>query len=193
MEPVELNNYCICLLNFKDIFHKAYKDVVKDLYTYDKFHDHNVRSQDTKRIYYYHMIKHICDAVINTNTTNTIVIYFSVKDIACDFQQCVNKRTRKNGKRDNRSDFIVFMKQFFKRVKSMVPVKVYISEVKFDTFIQYYNNNKGKYLDTINEMRAIKEKRISLEQFKKFTTKYRLTYLNDNYLNSVKYPFRQGL
>ena len=189
MEPVELNNYCICLLNFKDIFHKAYKDIAKDLYTYDKHHDYNVRMQDTKKIYYYHMIKHICDAVINTKTTNTIIIYFSEKDIKCDFKQCSNKRTRKGGTKDRRSDFNMFMSRFFKQLKGMIPVKVYISGVKFDTFIQYFNTNKGRYLEIVNDMKAIKERKQSLERFKKFTSKFKLTYLTDNYLNSVKVKY----
>lgn len=189
MEPVELNNYCICLLNFKDIFYKAYKDIVKDLYTYDRHHDYSVRMQDTKKIYYYHMIKHVCDSVINTKTTNNIVIYFSEKDIRCDFKQCSNERTRKGGNVDNRDDFVLFMRRFFKQLKGMLPVRVYMSDVKFDTFVQYFNTNKGRYIEIVNDMRAIRERKISLEKFKKFTSKFKLTYLTDNYLNSVKVKY----
>ena len=92
MNSIELDNYSLHVINFESIFTRAYKCIVDDLFTYDKFHDHNVRSQDTKRIYYYHLIKTICDVVIETRTTNKIVIYYCDKDIKCDFKSCTQLR-----------------------------------------------------------------------------------------------------
>lgn len=186
MHHVELNNYGLHCVSFDQIFFEAYKHIVEDLFTYDKFHDHNVRSQDTRRIYYYHLIKHTCDTVINMKTTNKIVIYYSDKDIRCDFKQVRNKQTRRTG-RDTRDDFVLFMNRFFRTIKSLIPVRVFISPVKFSTFVQYYNTNKGKYIEMINQMRTIKSNyRFNFEKFKKFTDKHKLTYLNEQYINQVK-------
>lgn len=186
MHQLELNNYGLLVVDFNHIFTKAYKDIVDDLFVYEKFHDHHIRSQDTKRIYYYHIVKHLCDHVIDINTTNKIVIYYSDKDIKCDFKQVTNKRTRKPANK-RKSDFILFMNRLFKQIKTIIPVRVFVGEVKFDTFIQYYNTNKGKYMDIINQMRAVKYKyNFNFEKFKKFTAQHKLTYLNEQYVNQVK-------
>lgn len=186
MYQLELNNYGLHCISFEQIFLESYKSIVNDLFMYDKFHDHNVRSQDTRRIYYYHMIKHICDTVIDIKTLNKVVIYYSDKDIRCDFKQVMNRRTR-NIKRDTRKDFVLFMNSFFKHIKSIIPVRVFVSPVKFSTFVQYYNTNKGKYIEMINQMRIIKTNyRFNFERFKKFTDKHKLTYLNEQYINQVK-------
>jgi len=182
----DLNNHGLRVINFSHVFTIAYKDIVKDLYTYDVFHDHNVRSQDTKRIYYYHLIKHMCDFVVNTNTTNRLVVYFSHKDIKCDFKQCTNKQTRHSGKADNRPQFILFMERFFKQLKNVLPIKVFISPVKFETFIQYYNTNKGKYVEMINQMKQAKNTTTNMEKFKKFSEKYKLNYLTKHYVDNIR-------
>jgi len=186
MLHLELSNYGLHLINFQDIFTKAYKNIVNDLFVYEKFHDHNVRMQDTKRIYYYHLIKQLCDDVVDTKTSNKIVIYYCEKDVKCDFSQVANKKTR-HIKRDKRPEFVLFMSRFFKQIKHIVPVRVYIGDVKFDTFIQYYNTNKGKYLETVNKIRTVKQhKNFDFSRFKKFASKHELTYLTEQYINQVK-------
>lgn len=187
MDSIELDNYGLHVINFECVFQDAYKFIVDDLITYDKFHDLNIRSQDTKRIYYYHLIKTLCDRVISTKTTNKIVIYYSEKDIKCDFKQCVNNKTRKGNKVDPRSDFVLFMNRFFKQIKTMIPVKVFINDVKFNTFVQYYNTNKGKYLETINKLRSMQSKtNFNFSKLKSYSDKYKLVYLSNDYLNQVK-------
>jgi hypothetical protein len=186
MNHIDLNTYGLRVVDFQSIFTKAYKNIVNDLFMYDKFHDHNVRSQDTKKIYYYHTIKQICDDIIVMNTDNKIVLYYCEKDVKCDFQKVTNKQTRK-GKKDNRPEFILFMNRFFKQIKNIIPVRVFFGKVKFNTFIQYYNTNKGKYLETINEIRSIKRPtRFDFSKFKQFTMKYKLIYLTEQYINQVK-------
>ena len=186
MTYVDLDNYNLRIVNFQSIFTKAYSNIVDDLYMYDKFHDYNVRSQDTKKIYYYHMIKQLCDDVMDMNTTNKIVIYYSEKDVKCDFKQVTNKRTRVT-KKDTRPEFVLFMSRFFKQIKTIVPVRTFAGDVKFDTFIQYYNTNKGKYLETINRIKTIKRSdRFNFSKFKQFTNKYKLVYLTEQYVNQLK-------
>jgi len=184
---IDLNQYGLRVVNFECIFNQAYKDIVDDLFTYEKFHDLNVRQQDTKRIYYYHMIKHTCDNIISHKTNNRVVIYYCDKDIKCDFKRCDNKRTRKGIKTDRRPEFVLFMSRFFKHLKSMIPVKCHVGDVKFNTFIQYYNTNKGKYIETINKLRSSHDcSRMSMEKIKKFTNKYQLNYITTGYLNNLK-------
>ena len=173
MQHVDLNNYGIRVVNFAEVFTLAYKEIVKDLYTYDKFHDHNVRSQDTRRIYYYHLIKHMCDLIIHSKTDNKIVIFYSDKDIKCDFKQCTNRKTRRF-KKDTKPAFRLFMDRFFRAIKSMLPVKMHVSDVKFDTFVQYYNTNKGKYIEIINILRIPPNRSYStLEKFNKFVKQFK--------------------
>lgn len=186
MTYVDLDNYNLRIVNFQSIFTKAYSNIVDDLYMYDKFHDYNVRSQDTKKIYYYHMIKQLCDDVMDMNTVNKIVIYYSEKDVKCDFKQVTNKRTRVT-KKDTRPEFVLFMSRFFKQIKTIVPVRTFVGDVKFGTFIQYYNTNKGKYLETINRIKTIKRSdRFNFSKFKQFTNKYKLVYLTEQYVNQLK-------
>lgn len=187
MKCIDLDQYGLHVINFSDVFHVAYKDIVDDLLLYDKYTDLNIRSQDTKRIYYYYMIKHLCDTIKHTKTNNRIVVFYSEKDIKCNFAQCTNKRTRKGGQRDNRDDFVLFMSRFFKHFKSMIPIRTYISNVKFNTFVQYYNTNKGKYIEIINSLRKDHDSsRKNMEKLKKFADKYKLTYINDAYINNVR-------
>ena len=186
MNFYDLNNYGIRLVNFESVFTEAYKQIVSDLYMYDKFNDHNIRSQDTKKIYYYHLIKHTCDAVLGCKTNNRVIVYYSEKDIKCDFKQCMNKQTRKGGKPDARPQFVLFMNRFFKQLRNVLPIKVYNGPVKFNTFIQYFNTNKGKYLEIINDIRSVKSKNTNMEKFKMFSDKYKLTYLTKHYVDNVK-------
>ena len=184
---VDLNNYGICLVRFSDIFEKAYKDIVPDLFLYEKFTDLNIRNQDTTKIYYYHLIKHVCDAVINIKTSNKIVIYYCDKDISCDFRKCSNKRTRSDAKKDNRSEFVLFMNRFMKNLSHIMPFRVYTGKVKMQTFIQYYNTNKGAYIETINDIRyGDKRQNVNLKKLKEFIKKFKLNYLTDQYINNVK-------
>lgn len=183
---VELKNHGLYVINFEYLFYDAYKNIVQDLYTYDKFNDFNVRSQDTKKIYYYHLIKQICDVVSSCKTDDRVVVYYCDKDIKCDFKQCDNKRTRKGVKRDNRPEFLLFMNRFLKQIKNILPVKLFVGDVKFNTFVQYYNTNKGKYVETINSIKNTRVKPINMEKFKKFTDKYKLNYLTKHYTDNLK-------
>jgi len=96
---IDLNQYGLRVVNFECIFNQAYKDIVDDLFTYEKFHDLNVRQQDTKRIYYYHMIKHTCDNIISHKTNNRVVIYYCDKDIKCDFKRCDKTHSQRHQNR----------------------------------------------------------------------------------------------
>ena len=186
MYQLNLDNYGLTVLNFAEIYRDAYVGIVDDLFTYDKYHDHNVRSQDTKKIYYYHMIKTLCDHVIRSKTDNKIVIYYCEKDIKCDFPSVTNKKTRHTAK-DRKQDFILFMSRFFKQIRNVIPVRCFLGDVKFVTFVQYYNTNKGKYLEVINNIRSSKQQRVvNFEKMKLFTKKYNLTYLTEPYVNHVK-------
>ena len=69
----------------------------------------------------------------------------------------------------------------------MIPVRVFIGDVKFNTFVQYYNTNKGKYIEVINELRSITSKpNFNFSKLKKYSDKYKLTYISKDYLNQVK-------
>ena len=183
---VDLDNYRLCLVNFKDIFDAAYKDIVKDLFLYEKHMDLNVRNRDTKKIYYYHLIKHLCDTIINTKTNNHIVVYYSPKDIKCDFKKCQNIRSRHSVKQDPRGEFVLFMNRFMKQLKFIMPFQIHVGDVRMNTFIQYYNTNKGKYIETINDIRYKTWKEPSLRRVKEFVSKYELTYLTNHYFNQLK-------
>lgn len=186
MEFIDLDSYGLRVVNFNSVFTKAYIDIVNDLYTYDKSHDSHVKSRDTKKIYYYHMIKCLCDTVLEYKTDNRIVIYYSEKDVKCDFQQVSNPKSRKTNK-DTRPAFVLFMNRMFKQIKSIIPVRVFHGDVKFNTFIQYYNTNKGKYLEMINQIRSVQPRsRFDFSKFKQFASKYQLVYLTEQYINQVK-------
>jgi hypothetical protein len=183
---IDLDNYRLCLINFRDIFDRAYKDIVSDLILYDKFTDLNVRNQDTKKIYYYHLIRCLCDAVIKSSTTNKIIIYYCAKDLRYDFKKCTNRRSRAVKKADPRGEFVIFMDRFIKQLKSIMPMHIHIGDVKMNTFIQYYNTNKGKYIEVINDIRYNNRKEPSLRRVKEFANKYKLTYLTNHYFNQLK-------
>jgi len=186
MEYHDLDSHGLRVVNFEYIFTTAYREIVKDLYTYDAFHDFNARHQDTKKIYYYHLIKTLCDYIVKSKTGNRLIIFISLKDIKCDFQYCENKRTRKGKSRSSQSDFGSFIQRFFKQIKTVLPIKVYISDVKFNTFVQYYNTNKGRYIELITNMKQCKTSTVNMERFKKFSDKYKLNYLTKHYVDCIR-------
>lgn len=186
MQHVDLDNHGLRVVNFEHIFVNAYKEIVKDLYMYDMHTDLNVRKQDTKRVYYYHLIKHVCDHVRASDTSNRVVVYYSEKDIKCDYKQCENKRTRRGNNVDRTDEFRLFMTRFFKQIKTVLPIKVFHGPVKFNTFVQYYNTNKGKYMEIINSIKQSRAKPTNMEKFKKFSSKYKLNYLTKHYVDNVK-------
>ena len=188
LDEYDLGNYGLHIINFRSIFNESYKHIINDLFEYDIYHDVNARKQDTKKIYYYHLIKQLCDTVMSVKTNNRLIIYYCDKDIQCDFKHCQNKRRRHGTKKaDSRSEFTLFMSRFFKQLKYILPIRLYSGGVKFNTFVQYYNTNKGKYLDIINDLRSIKvRKNFDFQRLKTFTQKYKLVYLTDDYFNQMK-------
>jgi hypothetical protein len=183
---IDLNQYGLRVYDFSVVYDTVYKDIVSDLFEYEIFHDFNARRQDTKKVYYYHITKQLCDMVSQAKTNNRIVIYYSDSGISCDFAECTNKRTRKGIERDKRSEFLLFINRYFKQIKSILPLRVYISPVKFNTFIQYYNTNKGKYTEIINLMKRDQKSTLNMSKFKSFVDKYKLTYLNKHYVDNIR-------
>ena len=183
---VDLDTYGLRVVDFSEIFRLAYKDIVKDLFTYEIFHDYNARRKDTKRVYYYHLTKHICDTIAKMQTSNRIVLYYSSKDINCDFKECTNQKTRHGVSRDKKPEFILFINRYFKQIKNILPIRVFMSDVRLNTFVQYYNTNKGKYIEIINMLRKTQTFNTNMERMKKFVEKYGLTYLTQHYVNNVK-------
>ena len=72
----------------------------------------------------------------------------------------------------------------------MLPVKMYVSAIDVNNLNILLSKKDGKTLLQVNqlieEINANKFKVYTFEKIKKFTVKYQLTFLTDNYFNKLQ-------
>lgn len=140
------------------------------------------QNSDTKKILYHCLIIQLCEFILN-KPTNHKVVY------------CIFKPNRDNLEIADYctiEDFEYEIKKISKKLNNILPITIFNfpNYPDINTFCNRVLENKGDAIDTIRSVHQFfnKQKRrpFSFEKIKKYTSKYELHFLNNNYFNQLK-------
>lgn len=180
-------NSRIMLFDGLEIVEQCQYSIISDLEMYgmlDKQRHININKIDTQRVFYFYILKNICDIVINSKTSARCVITFNDKCISDYSFDIINLYGVDQDK------FCMFMTRLYKRMNNILPTQFYIHQ--HQTHFNKLNDqtSPGEWRELMWDIEAQYEKKsrrlFTFEKAKKFIDKYGLTYLNNEYFSKVK-------
>ena len=178
MNSIDIDSRNLCLLNFFDILTECENKILDDLYKFDLLDDLSYQKIDVKRIIYYYIILHLCEAVIHRMTFNKIVVIYSEKDIdrtsLCKY--CSKFRTAS------------FLKNTLLKIGRLLPLRIYTSSESFDELKYILDHGNGERTETLARIQSCIGKRQvnTFQNIKQFVKKYELTFLSEEFFHRVK-------
>lgn len=179
MKCFELPTISFCLADYCKIINLKEKEIINDLHKYGLLDDLNFRKSNTKKVLYHHIIYGVCEAVSTTRSQNRIVIYNNLNYFKSEL---MNYATN--------SQLIGFLNTLTKKIKAILPIKIYDGDEDYDTFIERCEAGRGELkaraIMIDNYIRKRSDRQFDFEKVKKFVAKYELTYLSEHYFNNIK-------
>lgn len=182
-----VDNGRITLVDGLSIIEQCQYDIISDIEMYemlDKQRHININKIDTQRVFYFYILKNICDIVMKSNTSTRCVVILNnncVSEYSFDIIKLYGVETDK---------FCSFISRLFKHMNNILPTQFYIQHDQ-TCFNQLEDiSTPGEYREMINDILAQHDKKsrkvFTFEKAKKFIDKYGLTYLNNEYFGKVK-------
>jgi hypothetical protein len=180
IDKIRLNTYNLTFVDINSIVSACEVDIIDDLYQYQLLDNLKFNNIDTKKVFYYYIIKKVCDILINSKDSNKIVFWFNDQGPGeCDILQYTSQ-----------SRLNAFIQTVFKKLRAFFPVKFYTSEIEFEEFRRIVTDDPGALREIVqNVHEAMKKFKIESYTFSKvrqFINNYELTYLDNHYFNQVK-------
>ncbi len=179
IECFELPTLSFCLVDYRQVLINCETNIIDDLHQFDLLNKLNMRSSDTKKVMYHHVIHEICESVMSIDTTNKVILYNNLSNIQLELF-----------KHSSRTQVINFINTLTAKVRQLLPIKIYNHEDDFDIFVDRCKEGRGELrarASVISEfLRKQQNKRFDFEKAKKFAEKYELTYLSQQYFNNIK-------
>lgn len=179
MNCFELPNISFCLLDYRQIIHHAEQNIIEDLHRYDLLHSLNMRKNDTKKALYHHIIHSMCEAVMSVNTNNKIIVYNNLSNMSMELF-----------KYSSRTQVINFIDTLTRKVRSILPVKIYDNDEDYDIFVDRCTSSSADLRTRANMINGFlmkqQNKRFDFQNAKKFADRFELTYLSEQYFNNIK-------
>ena len=161
-------NLCVC--NFNKFFSHYEGLIVNSLYDYSLLSpNYTLKNKDVKKVFYHHLIKLILDEFIWSNkSTNKLVMVFNtgshLHGVAREYF--------------GEKELIAFLEKFIIKLEKMLPVRFVILTKTLD------ENNMIN--ECLRKIRQVSKKDYTFQKIKLFAKRYELTFLSDNYLNSIR-------
>ena len=180
IKKIQLDTHNITLVSFYSIIAECERDILNDLYKFDLLDPLNLKVRDTKKIFYFHIIKKICDFLKKSKECNRLIFYFNIDDMPRTeiTEYCNNFR------------FKSFVHTIAKKLNQLFPVKFYFGVIPFAEFGYIESRNRGEVKDIIMQIReklkSFKIENYTFSKIKQFTEKYELTYLSKGYFDQLK-------
>ena len=174
----ELPTSSFCLINYADILKLSEVSIINDLDMYDMLDNLNLRSRDVKKAFFHHIIKNICEVVLNKNTRNKAVIFYNEQEFELEMFNYKDKAL-----------MLKFLNTITKKIQSMIPVCVYYTDDQFKTFQNKYISRAVLREKCAMIQQLINDHDISRYNFskiKKFASDNDLTYLSEIYFYNMK-------
>ena len=169
----------ILLLSLNDIFSTNCQiNILNDLQKYHLI-GKPIFDKDIQKIIYHHLVFNICDKIIESENPDTIIV-FSKTD------QCVGDFT----KFYSNEDITKFLLKFTQKIVKYLPIRIYTISSNFSNLCDSLNQNTGDSFLTANSIISFNnkftDKLNTFEKIKKFTKKFGLIFLNQDYFENIK-------
>lgn len=167
---LEYSQQNLSILNFTKFISHYESLIVNDLYEYSLLNpNYTLGNKDIKKLFYHHLVKIIVDEFIWSNkSTNKLVAIF-------DKSQHIHGVLRDYYGEDNLKEFL---ERFILKLEKMLPVRFVVTS---KTLNEYMMVNA-----CLSKIKQVNKKEYTFQKIKLFAKRYDLTFLNDNYLNSLK-------
>lgn len=174
----ELPTSSFCLINYADVLKLVEVNIIDDLDMYDLLDNINLRSKDVKKVFFHHIIKTVCEIILNKKTKNKAVLFYNDQEFELELFKYKEKE-----------HVVKFLKTLTKKIQSMIPICVYYTQDLFRMF-------QNKYISrgVLKENCAMIEQlildhdvsRYNFSKIKKFASDNNLTYLSEIYFYNMK-------
>ena len=176
IEKIQLNTHNITLINFYSIVTECELDIINDLYQYDMLLPLSFKVKDTKKVFYFYIIKKILEVLITSHDKNKLIFYFNENDIPLtEITQYCTKYSFKS-----------FIKTIARKLNQLFPLKIYFYDLCFREFENITGEVKDIIMKVQYKSRSFKIENYTFSKIKAFTQKYELTYLDKEYFDQVK-------
>lgn len=178
LSQLEFKQYNFKIINFNYLFKDIETNIINDLHNYGLLKDRI--TTNAKKFFYHHIIFSICEALLADKSKEKLIVYFNNTQIG-SFQIL---------KYFKEEDVLKLLDVILKKIKKLLPVKIFISSISFDFLNHLLQKNDGRSTELINNIRSylntINLERYTFSKIKIFTKKNDLTFLNKDYFNRIK-------
>lgn len=175
---IELPTSSFCLINYADILKQSEVNIINDLDMYDLLNDINLRSKDVKKVFFHHIIKNVCEVILNKHTKSKAVVFYNEHEFDLEL---FNYKERLL--------MLKFLHTITKKIQSMVPICVYYTDDTYNIFMNKYTSRAIIKEKCAMIEQLIKDHDLSKYNFskiKKFASDHELTYLSEIYFYNIK-------
>lgn len=183
MNIINVDKYNIDLIDLISLISECEIFILRDL---DKFGlvdstGANFKKRDVKIVFYFYILKHVCDYIIDTKSKNKCVFFYNKKCLneseLAIFDRCDTSKWR----------FGQFLLTLINKLNNILPTLFYLSD---DLCFGEIDINTGECEDLASSIKSKlvtkSNKLFTFEKSKKFVKQFDLTYLDEQYFNQVK-------
>ena len=177
VQTLKVDKYQIILINCCDIMRQEEISIINDLNAIDAIEPIRLGNKDTKRIFYYHILKGLCKYIDGAPDHGSHVFYYS----SCDLKFL------------ELTDYVdvTRLKQFLgtltRHVANLLPIKFYTSSECFNHIAE---TKSGESIETIENIRRVIKQRgskiDSLSKVRTFLRDNEFKQLNEKYFSRYK-------
>ena len=171
----------IKLIDILSLVYDSQVRIMNDLHMFDLLDQLNYRKHDTKKVFYYHILKSVCDCIISSSDNNQHVFFYN--------RSCIDNYRFEVLNYSNSEEFQKFLNILIKKMNSILPTLFYMCNDRcFDEMVKDVNSGEWQdvYLAISAELAIKRNRKFTFEQSKKFVDKFELTYLDREYFNKLK-------
>ena len=178
LKKLDFKQYNFQLINFNFIMRKVEVDIINDLHKYHLLKERI--TTNAKQFFYHHIIFGICEYLLANKTNEKSIIYFNNTQL----EPLMLLKYFKE------EDLKRLLDQILCKVKKLLPIKVYRSNISFEFLDHLLVKNEGRGIEVISGIRSyldsVNIERYTFAKVKTFTKRNNLIFLNKEYFNQLK-------
>jgi hypothetical protein len=178
---VDLKLYNIELIDItEELSYNIMREWIDYLYEFQLLES----NKNTKlKVFYHFFIKKVSDLIVDSSKDYKKILFITI----CNEKKCdIVLKNRISQANYEESEFFTMIKGLISKIERNFPIKFVVSTKSYKEYLDFLNKTPGK----INYLRLKIEKsdftKFTYSKILKFTKKYDLSWLNENYFNTIK-------
>jgi hypothetical protein len=177
-QSIDFKQYNLKIINFNNLFKEIEIKIINDLHKFNLL-DKNLGTS-SKKFFYHHVFYGICESLLNIKSKEKCILYFDNKQIE-NFNILNHYSDEK---------ILKLLTVILKKIKTLLPIKVFISEISFDYFNYLLSKNDGRGEELVSSIRSyvdsVNLERYTFNKVQAFTKNMGLSFLNKEYFNKLR-------